>query len=182
MANWFIGLPLRAGPWFDRLVARAPDDLQRFHREDLHATVAFLGACGDERALAAWGTLEGWARAPVRATLGRLEPFGNPKRPSALSVTLRTGREDVAGIIALLRGPMFVAANVAADPRDPLPHVTILRPGRHATASARRRAVDWAQRLPELGDAVEFDRIALYTWSDDRRERQFRIVKERPFG
>ena len=53
------------------------------------------------------------------------------------------------------------------------------RPTRKASDRQRDAAVRWAASLRLPDDPVLIDRIALYTWSDDRRERLFRIVAER---
>ena len=50
--NWFIATPIAPGRWFDR-VSAPPSGIRRFHPEDLHATVAFLGAVREEAARAA---------------------------------------------------------------------------------------------------------------------------------
>jgi len=63
--------------------------------------------------------------------------------------------------------------------RPAKPHVTIARPRRAATAAHRAEGLAWA-RAVELGSARRrLDRIALYTWSDLRTERLFKIVAER---
>jgi hypothetical protein len=46
--NWFVGFPLKAGPWFTGLVADVPSGIRVLHPQDLHLTVAFLGACGQD--------------------------------------------------------------------------------------------------------------------------------------
>jgi len=180
--NWFIGLPVPPGRWFERLVASAPADLRRFHPGDLHATVAFLGRCGEARARAAWATLADHPRGPFVVTLDRLEPFGSRARPSAWSVTFAAGRDELAASIGAWRGPMWEAAGGRPDDRPPLPHVTVLRPRRDASAEARRRALAFAEALPPLGVELRLERLALYAWSDDRRERLFRVVSERGLG
>lgn len=177
--NWFIGFPVLADRWFDAILRVAPPALKRFHRADLHATVAFLGSCGESRALAAWAALPERCGPPMSAVLDRLAPFGPRSRPSALSLTLAEGCEEVAARIGALRGPLYAAAEVPGDERPPLPHITVLRPRRAATPRERREAIAFAESLPPLGIPVRFDRVALYAWSEDRRERQFQVVMER---
>jgi 2'-5' RNA ligase len=180
--NWFVGLPVAAGPWLAPLVADAPRALRVFHREDLHLTVAFLGACGEERALAAWRTLDGFDHDAVEVSLGGLVPMGNPRRYSALSVLLVSGGAQTAALIGAVREPMWAAAAARPDDRPPQPHLTVARPTRAASAAERRAALAWATGKPPVGAHVLIDRIALYTWSDDRQLRQFRIFVERPLG
>jgi 2'-5' RNA ligase len=180
MANWFVGFPVTAGPWFDELVANAPREVRVFHRDDLHATIAFLGNCGVERASAAWRTAEGFSSAPVQAVLGALVPMGNPRRPSALSLVLIEGREQAAPIIGALRDAMCDAAGFRRDTRAPLAHITVARPKLRASSQERKTAVAWAESKKPVAAPVVLDRIALYTWSENRKERQFRIVEARP--
>jgi 2'-5' RNA ligase len=84
----------------------------------------------------------------------------------------------VVALISRLRGPMIAAAEARPDDRPPLPHITIARPPRAASPATRKQAVAWAESKPAVGAVVVLDRLVLYTWSDDRRQRQFRQVRE----
>ena len=169
-----------ADGWLARLQAEAPPDLRRFHAEDLHATVAFLGPCGEEAARAAFATATEEVT-PIPVRLGRLVPMGPPRRPSALSLELEDGREEVAALITRWRPAMWRAASAREDDRPAKPHITVLRPPRRASPAERQRALDWAARQPPVNVAVTLDRLALYTWAEDRRRRQFQVVASRPF-
>ena len=177
--NWFVGLPVEAGRWFTKLVADAPAQVRVFHPEDLHITVAFLGAAGEQRAMAAWAHSEALSAAPIEAILAEVKPMGNPRRPSALSVLLDQGRSEASALIEALRAPMIETAGAKPDTREPKPHLTVARPQRRASASDRRKAVAWAEAKRPLGEAVTLTHLALYTWSDDRPARQFRVVASR---
>ena len=172
--NWFIGLPVPAEPWFSGLVT--PRDLRRFAPADLHLTVAFLGGCTPQQAHAAWACPT--PGGPFTVQLAGIAPMGNPRRPSALAVLLDDPAE-VAGHIGRWRQPMWRAAGARPDTRPPKPHCTVARPRRKATDAERAAAVRWARSVPPLGTRLHLDRIALYTWSDDRRASLFRIVDER---
>ena len=180
-ANWFVGMPVTGGDWLDALLSDAPSSLRRFHPDDLHLTVAFLGGCGAERAKVAFATATDHPLAAFRVELDRLAPMGNPRRPSALSLLVSGGHDEAVAIIESLRPVMWRAAEAERDTRPALPHVTVARPPRRATATERRVAVEWAERKPRLGEILTIDRLCLYTWSDDRRARQFRVVDEIPF-
>lgn len=180
--NWFVGLPIAAGPWFEKLVAGAPSDVRVFHPADLHLTVAFLGRCGEARARAAWAVADSFHAAPIRARLGALRPMGNERRPSALSLVLETGHDEVVAVLRALRDPMIAAAGARPETREPLPHLTVARPALRASPERRKKAVAWAQSKAPLDVEVVVDRLALYTWSDDRKVRQFKAVEERSFG
>ena len=177
--NWFVGLKVPTAVWFDALVADAPDDVRVFHPEDVHMTVAFLGACGEDAAMRAWALADGLEAAPFDAVLDVLIPLGNPRRPSALSATLSQGKEQAVAIMRALRDPMIEAAGARPETREPLPHATVARPARRASAEERRRAVAWATAKPAIGIALTIDTLSLYTWSEDRRVRQFRAVTSR---
>jgi 2'-5' RNA ligase len=75
---------------------------------------------------------------------------------------------------------MWEAAGCSADPRPPLAHVTLARPMRRATTSEVAQAVSWAKGLKLEGATVQLDRIALYTWTQDRTNALFQVVAELP--
>lgn len=176
--NWFVAFPVVWGRWYDLLVERAPEGLVRLQPGDLHATIAFLGRCGQARAEAAWATLDGHTASTIDAELDGLVPLGG-RRPTALSLTFARGRERLANEIGVLRGPMFVAAGARPDSREPLPHVTLFRFSRGAGAALRRAALEWAADTPGVRQLLRLDRLALYTRAEGDSERRFRIVSER---
>lgn len=173
-------MPVAAGDWFDPLLADAPASLRRFHPDDLHMTVAFLGACGSGRAKAAFATAEGHDASAFRIELDRLVPMGDPRRPSALSALVAEGHDEAVAIMDTLRPTMWRAAEAKPDGRPAKPHITVARPPRRAGASERRAAIEWAASKPPIGVTLTIDRLCLYTWSEDRRLRQFRVVDEVP--
>jgi 2'-5' RNA ligase len=181
-ANWFIALPVDAGRWLAPLVRTAPAQVRVFHPEDVHITVAFLGQVAAEAASRAWATVLGYSSSPIELSLGGLRAMGNPRRPSALSVLVESGNDRVAALIATLRAPACAAADARPDDRPPLPHITIARPSRSASAEELRTAVEWARAQPSVGAKVVLDRLVLFTWATDRRERQFRIVERKPLA
>lgn len=180
-ANWFVGLPVE-GSWMADRVPPPPHEVRLFHPGDLHLTVAFLGPCGEERARRGWGALEaalGGLGPAVDATLGEVVPMGSPRRYTALSALLVQGRADTEALIGRARDPICAAAEVAPDPRPPKAHLTIARPTRRATDAQRRAALAWAGGLDLRSVAVRIDRLALYTWSEDRATRLFHVVEQR---
>jgi len=177
--NWFIAIPIAAGSWFEALIEDIPSGLRIFHPEDLHLTVAFLGGCDESDARNAWTRLDALLHAPIHAALGEVKPMGHPRRPSAFSVTLTTGEAQTAALMGTLRSVAFEAAGGIGGSRPPLPHITVARPPRRAKAPLRQAGVRWAERCEAVGVSVTLDRLALYTWSADRRQRLFTIVEER---
>lgn len=172
-ANWFIGLPVASGAWFECLAA--PAGCRRFAPSDLHLTVAFLGGVSEEAARAAFGVTR-FALGPTDVTLGAVVPMGPPQRYSALSALLVTGRAEVEAAMGGARTAAYEAAGIPGDRRPPKAHVTLARPKRSASADERQRALEWANGLDVEGVAVRLEEIALYTWAEARDEALFRIV------
>jgi 2'-5' RNA ligase len=173
--NWFVGIPVASDGWFDRLVSVPPDGLRRFHPDDLHLTVAFLGPIEEDQARAGWDALR-WDLPPTTATLGQVVPMGAPRRYSALSVELVQARTAIEQAIGLCRDAICDVAGARRENRPPKAHVTIARPSRRASEEQRSAGLRWAQHLDLHQHPVLLDSIALYTWADDRRDRQFKIV------
>ena len=104
-------------------------------------------------------------------------PLGHPRRPSALSALVegRTGTgQTLDEAILLFRDRALVAADLAPEERDPLPHVTLARLGR--SAAARRNGLDWASRIALEREPVLLDRLALYRTLRQRSDRVFEIL------
>lgn len=103
--------------------------------------------------------------------------MGNPRAPSAWSAWLGEGHDEVAVDMAS-REVAFRAAGVPGESRPPLPHVTLARPLRSATPVQREAGGVWATLLRLEHVRLRLDRLALYTWSEHRRERLFSRVSE----
>jgi 2'-5' RNA ligase len=177
MANWFIALAVPGAGWLDEMLADAPRVLRRFHPDDLHLTVAFLGPVAPEAAHAAFAVAAQVPRRSFQVGFCDLKPMGNPRRFTALSLVLDDGRDPVVDWIAASRDPMFGAAGARPDLRPPLPHVTVARPRRDASERDRSAILDWAEHVRVPAGLFRLDRLALYTWNEDRKERQFRVVE-----
>jgi 2'-5' RNA ligase len=176
-ANWFIGLAASAPLGLS--LGPPPPRLRVFHPDDLHLTLAFLGACGAERARAAWGLLADEPLTAVPATLAPLAPLGPPARWSALSADVDEGRGRLVALMERWRDPLLAAAGARPDRRAPRPHLTVARPQRRATEAERVAALAWGRAQPVAGTPVLFDRLRLYTWAADRAERLFAVVEDR---
>ncbi len=171
--NWFVALAVPGEPWFSR-VAEPPDSVRLFHPDDLHITVAFLGACGQQSAEAAFEIAPQWPTASVDVSLGRVEPMGNPRRPNAFSAIVRDGADVLRDAILVVQGEMCERAGARIDERAPRPHVTIARPRRSAKGPERKRAMEWARSV-EIGEPrVRLSKLVLYAHSVDRSVRLFR--------
>ena len=174
--NWFIGFPVQA----DVSLPSAPSRVRLFAPADWHMTVAFLGSVGGERAKASWE-----AAAPLRmqALLGELtgiKLLGNPRKPAAVTALVDNAcHSTISDTIARWRPSLFLAADARPDERAPLPHVTLARIQRRANREEYRAAKAWAGSLDVAGTPFEVNELALYTWSQDRKERLFQIVEKR---
>jgi 2'-5' RNA ligase len=179
--NWFFGFPINGAFLLD--LPALPKNFRRFHENDVHMTLAFLGGCSEDAALRALSALdERLARAPIGAmsiSLGEVVAMGSPKRYTALSALLGQGREEAVACVTAHRDLLTETASGRRDERPAKPHVTIARPRRRATGSDRKAGLEWAATVDLHAVTATLDRIALYTWSEKRVDQMFRIVAER---
>lgn len=183
--NWFLAFPLDGA--FVQGLPELPGALRLFHPDDVHLTLAFLGGCGEEGAERALAALD--ARLAVdpplatEVTLGEVVPMGGSRlHYSALSALLGIGREAMTATLTAHRDALTEAATGRREKRPAKPHITIARPRRRATAADREAGLSWAEGLDLSRVRARLDRIALFTWSESRVERLFRIVAERRLG
>jgi 2'-5' RNA ligase len=178
-ANWFLALRVPAGETWEPLLKDLPEGIQRFAADDRHLTLAFLGACGEERALAAWRALAPLPHPPIAVTASGWRAMGPPRRPSAYALVLGQGREPVAALMAGWGGRALEAAGRPAANHPPLPHITLARPKRRQAEALRPLMREWMTRAPVPDQPFLLERLALYTWAPQRQQRLFRIVAER---
>lgn len=178
-ANWFLALvlPEPAG-WIDAAAA-VPSGVRRFHPADLHITVAFLGACGEELGLAAWQAVETMRHPPIWVSAGPWLALGHPSRPSAFGLGLDQGHQAVANLMASWGAAALAAAERPPERRAPLPHVTLARPTRRGGEDARRAMQQWISTAALPPTPALLEHLALFTWAEDRQERLFRVVAQR---
>ncbi len=175
-ANWFVAWPVDAPAIAERLRG-TPEGVRLLAPGDLHVTLAFLGPVDEARALAALDAIEPATLDAVTATFGAVGVMGHPRRGTALSAVVRQGREALEAVVAARRARALVAAGAPPEERAPLAHLTVARIGRRARAEERRAAIRWTEHVDLSGIGATLDRIALYTWSEDRRAAQYRIVQ-----
>ncbi len=188
--SYFVGFPLAAPAVLDG-VPRAPAGVRVFDVADVHVTLAFFGACGPERAVEGMRAVDAAAMAPVEVTLAGARLLGHPRHPTAVARLLGEGAGVLVTHLAAQRDRALAAAGCAPERRAPLPHATIARVRRRASATERTAAESWARAIVPSAQRVMIDRVALYTWSeeraggatdDGRNARRYRIVEERPLG
>jgi 2'-5' RNA ligase len=183
--NWFFAFPLD-GAFVETLPA-PPKSIRRYHPDDVHLTLAFLGGCGEPGALRALAVLDerlgGTPLPVVEIALGEVVPMGRSRSGyTTLSALVGRGRDEATRLLATERDPLHEAATGRRPSRPAKPHVTLARVRGRASAESREAGVAWAAAL-DLGEVhARLERIALYTWSAVRRERLFRIVAERRLG
>lgn len=181
-ANWFLALPLPPGCGWERSTLGAPPELRRFDPRDLHLTLAFLGPCDPAMAQAAWGALAPLRHGQITATAGAWRAMGPAAAPSAYALGLDRGAPELAALLSHWGPPALAAAGRPPERRTPLPHVTLLRPRRRDGQRLREPMARWMAGAPLPAAPVTFTEIALYTWSQDRHERLFRIQARRPLA
>jgi len=179
--NWFLAFPVEAG--FLAGSPPPPPGFRLFPAEDVHLTLVFLGGCGEEVAQRAFQAFEERLpqapRGSIPVSLGEVAPMGGSRKDyTALSALLERGREQVTAFTLALRDAITDAAGLRRQARPPKPHVTLGRPKRRADVAHRAAGLEWAAGLDLRGIERTLERVALYTWSETRRERLFRIVAE----
>ena len=174
--NWFVAVPVPAEDWLSDVLADMPRECRGFVPGDVHMTVAFLGAMDPQRADAVIETMKSLNSGPMTIKLGSLLALPAPKRVSALSFGVSEGKDRAKSLIGQCRSPLIETAGARPDHRPPLAHITIARPLRKAGAEGRRIALDWAQRVQPPDLTINLTELALYTWAEDRRVRQFQVV------
>ena len=178
--NWFIAFPVQVA---NLRLPPAPARVRVFGGADLHITLGFLGSVQASEALKAWaGVADYDSLRPVTGSFTGVEPLGNPRKPSALCAIVDSGRVEISEMISDARGPALAAAGAPEDCRPPLPHMTLARVQRRATAAERRQALRWARTIDLRGLKFTVSEVALYTWAEDRQERLFKIVERRELG
>jgi 2'-5' RNA ligase len=183
--NWFFAFPIDGS--FVLELPALPSNFRLFQPEDVHLTLAFLGGCGQlgaERALSALDQrLQSEQLTSIDVSLAEVVPMGGSRRNySALSALLNRGRPEASASIAALRDLLTQTASGRIEKRPPKPHVSIARPRSRASEADREAGLSWAAALQLQGVHARLDRIALYTWSETRRDRLFQIVAERPLS
>lgn len=173
--NWFVAWPVVLDDAFE--LPPPPSAVRVFHPADRHITAAFLGPCGEADAIAVFEEAQAIEVPVVRGTLGRVAALGPPKRPSTLAALIEDGNEAFAQIMAARRDDWLRRVGKGPDRWPVLPHCTLARATRRATDPQREAALEWGHGLATSGVGFQVHPLALYTWSQDRKEQLFQIWK-----
>ncbi len=189
-ANWFLALVVPEQAHLTELLVDLPAGLRPFCAADLHITVAFLGACGAERAWRAWQAIAPLQHPALAVVPGGWRAMGPAETPSAYALTLAPdsaeeldqvhGSRLTRSLIERWRLPALAAADLPPERRAALPHITLARPRRRGMAAGQAEVDAWLQRAPRPRHGFVLDQIALYTWADDRPSQLFAIQAQRP--
>jgi len=185
-ANWFLALVVPEQARLTELLVDLPASLRPFCAADLHITVAFLGACGGERA---WQAIAPLRHPAIAVVPGGWRAMGPAETPSAYALTLATdsaeeldqahGSALTRSLIERWRLPALAAAELPPERRAALPHITLARPRRRGVATEQAEAATWLERAPRPQHGFVLDQLALYTWADDRQSQLFVIQAQR---
>ena len=207
--NWFLALVVPEEPALTQLLVDLPDGVRPFAAADLHITVAFLGPCGQERALLAWQAIAPLRHPAIAVVSGGWRAMGPAGNPSAYALTLEPdavlnpsqdpdqnqsrdhnqamdrGQNLTAALIERWRQPALAAAGLPPERRAALPHITLARPRWRGVGQHRAGLEAWWQqaagpRAPRPQHGLILREIAIYTWAADRQHQLFRIVIRRP--
>lgn len=177
--NWFIALPVPPQPGWIPSLDLLPPELRRFVPQDRHLTLAFLGACGKERARRAWAALAPLRHGSIGVRPDSWRAMGPARRPSAYALQVSEGGPALAELIRLWGDRARRGAGLPPEDRVPLPHITVARPPRRRAEALQLPMRRWMRTAPVPRGPFLLRRIALYGWSPDRMDRLFRIVAHR---
>ena len=183
MANYFIAFPILAHDALNQVLPPVmPACLHSFVASDLHCTLAFLGHMHPDRVPAVLQALERLEASAIRCRVDQLIMLPSTQKFSALSWTFGEGRTAIEGLMLKYRDEFYHLAQAVPDTREPLAHLTIARPKGKLKEDEREVVREWMIEQDATEHVILLDRLALYTWAEDRKERQFRIVGERELG
>jgi len=177
--NWFVAWPVTgAKEWLADLEARAPGGLDFLDPADLHVTLAFLGRYEPVACRKLAGLLKTLAIPSISASPGECIALPQPRRFSALSFLLNSGRSETEKLITKWRDRICRDVGAKLETRPPLPHLTVARPQRRIGEEDRAAALDWIEQLPKKsGVSLQLESPRIFTWSERDSTARYRILE-----
>ena len=118
--NYFVAARVQAPPGLDAALGGAPRSVRRFHPDDLHVTVAFLGPMEPTRAPEVVRAVADLAGEPTPFRFARLVALPSRRKQSALSFELEgPGQRALVELIANHRERLVSLARGRQDDRPP---------------------------------------------------------------
>ena len=178
--NWFIAIPIDLGQMYSHVIGRPIKQVRVIRQEDLHLTLAFLGAIEKEAALELWKSLEISDLKTIFLALGKVGSFGPQEKPSAYGICPAAANEDLSKLFRHLVSHVLSVTGIDVGTRRFRPHITFARPKRAPNVDERLQAKEWAfSRDFSLIAPMILSKLALYTWNEDRDVKLFRIVDQK---
>ena len=187
-ANWFVGIPISGDGWFEEVIEQLPENLRVFNSKDLHITVAFLGKLQieEDKVNRKVGNiklvLEEMKTERKSFRLGGVLFLPSKKRFSAVCLSIEQGSTELSELILQYEPILKKCSGLKEmgmwEKRKPLPHVTIARPLKKLQWNDRRNIVENCSGIKIPFCDVLVNKVALYTWADNRKMMQFKIICE----
>lgn len=173
--NWFIGMPVPAATGLIALLDSLPGSIRPFHPQDLHVTLAFLGPVSEPQARLAWSAAAQIDWQPFQVRPLAAGPFGNPAKPSAYGLWVDDADGSLQAFLGRHQQPLRELVGRRPAKRATLPHLTLGRPRPGLDSKERAALKTWCRQFQPPAIELQLDRLALYTWADDRRSRLFQL-------
>ncbi|MDH4262338.1 MAG: hypothetical protein OEV78_04760 [Spirochaetia bacterium] len=182
MANWFVAFKVDQGNWFNFLISQMPRDLKIFQPDDLHMTIAFLGNLNLKFIDNITDCIKNFNIEPVILDSRGIIVLPSEKRFSAICLDFQDAPvKKFLEPVSQFRDRILKSAEVKADNRNFLPHVTIARPDRNITLIKKEELLKKIKQIPPFEISIKVQKIALYTWADYRAHRQNNLQKASQF-
>ncbi len=176
MANYFVAFVLDDYP--ELLPSLVPTSLRLFNKQDLHCTIAFLGAMEARLIPEVCAVALRIQSSTISCRVRGLRLLPNAEHFSAVSWDFTEGAHEIQTIQRRWRDELCDAAHAPRDQREPLAHCTIGRPKAHLNRTEKHRIAAWAaeQHAPERELIIRS--LALYTKAEPGSGQLFQKLEE----
>jgi 2'-5' RNA ligase len=181
MANWFAAFKVESSQWYQDIAAKIPPEIKLFHPDDLHMTISFLGNYNDEKLEDVKKAIESTFFKPFNLYAHRFILLPKESNFSAFCLEFDSSESGLYLQIEKSRENIYKAAGITPDKKKFIPHVTMGRPPRSTSNSERKKIADFVNKLSNFDVKIYIKSSAIYTWSDNRKEKMFKIIFEKDF-